>query len=118
MWTLINGESKTEYSTEEAYLQALSSLPSVWNKESHIAEINALHDVIVSDLIKSFNYTDMAELMLWEAQPESEYHAEANSIVEWYRSTCLEIESYSNVVDEITALSVQDFINSLTKYNG
>ena len=115
MWILINGDSRQEFENEQYYLDAIDLLPKLWSKDAHIAEINQAHDKLVKSVLNQYNYSDMAELMLWAAQPESEYHAEANSIIEWYQTTCLEIENYANTVTENTALSVKDFINSLTQ---
>lgn len=117
MWILINGDSRQEFENEQYYLDAIDLLPALWSKETHVSEINAMHDELVKSILSQYNYSDMAELMFWASQPESIYHAEANSIVEWYRITCLEIENYANTVTENTALYVQDFINSLTQYN-
>lgn len=115
MPVIINNNEYLEVS-EEVYQDWHNSLIIKYNKDLHIAEINQAHDELVKSVLSTYNYTDMSELVLWASQPDNMYHSEANSIIEWYRQTCIEIETYSNVVTENTQIPVNQFINNLQKY--
>lgn len=87
----------------------------VWSKETHLAEINQLHDELFNSILAQHNYTSFAELSIWAQEPTNEYYSEANAIKEWYRSTWMEINEYSEIVTEATAAEPQVFINNLPK---
>lgn len=110
MVRLIDGDSVTEISVENANV-----LLNSWNKESHISEINQLHDELFNSILAQHNYTSFAELSIWAQEPTNEYYSEANAIKEWYRSTWMEINEYSEIVTEATAAEPQVFINNLPK---
>ena len=110
MVRLIDGDSVTEISVENANV-----LLNSWNKESHISEINQLHDELFNSILAQHNYTSFAELSIWAQEPTNEYYAEANAIKEWYRSTWMEINEYSETVTEATAVESQSFIDNLPK---
>jgi len=110
MVKLINGDSVTEISDFEAY-----AFLNTWSKERHIAEINQLHDELFNSILAQHNYTSFAELSIWAQEPTNEYYSEANAIKEWYRSTWMEINEYSEIVTEATAAEPQVFINNLPK---
>ena len=110
MVRLIDGDSVTEISVENANV-----LLNSWNKESHISEISLLYDELFNSILAQHNYTSFAELSIWAQEPTNEYYAEANAIKEWYRSTWMEINEYSEIVTEATAVEPQVFINNLPK---
>jgi len=110
MVRLIDGDSVTEISVENANV-----LLNSWNKESHISEINQLHDELFNSILAQHNYTSFAELSIWAQEPTNEYYSEANAIKEWYRSTWMGINEYSEIVTEATAVEPQVFINNLPK---
>ena len=110
MVRLIDGDSDTQISVADA-----NALLNSWNKESHISEINQLHDELFNSILAQHNYTSFAELSIWAQEPTNEYYAEANAIKEWYRSTWMEINEYSEIVTEATAVEPQVFINNLPK---
>ena len=90
----------------------------VWSKETHLAEINQLHDELFKSILSANNYIDMAELGIWAQQPDSLFRNEATAIKAWYINTCEIICNYEETVTEQTAIEPTDFINSLPKYNG
>jgi len=110
MVKLINGDSVTEISDLEA-----NAFLSAWDKERHVSEINQLHDELFNSILAQHNYTSFAELSIWAQEPTNEYYSEANAIKEWYRSTWMEINEYSEIVTEATAAEPQVFINNLPK---
>ena len=110
MVRLIDGDSVTEISVENANV-----LLNSWNKERHISEINQLHDELFNSILAQYNYASFAELSIWAQEPTNEYYSEANAIKEWYRSTWMGINEYSEIVTEATAVEPQVFINNLPK---
>ena len=110
MVRLIDGDSETQISIADA-----NALLSAWNKERHISEISHLHDELFNSILAQHNYTSFSELTLWAQEPTNEYYTEANAIKEWYRSTWMEINEYSEIVTEATAVEPQVFINNLPK---
>ena len=110
MVRLIDGDSVTEISVENA-----NALLNSWNKERHVSEINQLHDELFNSILAQHNYTSFAELSIWAQEPTNEYYAEANAIKEWYRSTWMEINEYSEIVTEATAVEPKTFIDNLPK---
>ena len=49
--------------TQEECDTFLKSLPHIWNKESYIAVINDLHTQLFNDILISYNYISMGELL-------------------------------------------------------
>lgn len=110
MVRLIDGDSVTEISVEDANV-----LLNSWDKERHVSEINQLHDELFNSILAQHNYTSFAELSIWAQEPTNEYYSEANAIKEWYCSTWMGINEYSEIVTEATAVEPQVFINNLPK---
>lgn len=111
MVRLIDGNTVTQISVADA-----NALLNAWNKERHISEISHLHDELFNSILAQHNYTSFAELSIWAQEPTNEYYSEANAIKEWYRSTWMEINEYSETVTEATAVDAQTFIDNLPKY--
>jgi len=88
----------------------------VWSKETHLAEINQLHDELFKSILSANGYIDMAELTMWAMQPDSQYRVEANAIKQWYIDTYTLIEQYGATVTEQTAVKPTEFIDNLPKY--
>ena len=88
----------------------------VWSKETHIAEINQLHDELFKSIISANGYIDMAELGIWVQQPDSMFRNEAIAIKAWYINTCEIICNYEATVTEQTKVEPIEFIDNLPKY--
>jgi len=110
MVRLIDGDTVTQISVVDA-----NALLNAWNKERHISEISHLHDELFNSILLQHNYISFAELSIWAQEPTNEYYTEANAIKDWYRSTWMEIKSYSETVTESTAVEPQTFIDNLPK---
>ena len=110
MVRLIDGDSDTQISVADA-----NALLSVWTKERHIGIINEIHTQIFNDILISNNYISMGELLFWKSSPLSEYHKEAEAILDWFVDTYKLITEYANTVTEETKIDPQEFINSLPK---
>ena len=111
MVRLIDGNTVTQISVADA-----NALLNAWNKERHISEISHLHDELFNSILAQHNYTSFAELSIWAQEPTNEYYSEANAIKEWYRSTWMEINEYSETVTEATAVDAQTFIDNLEPF--
>jgi hypothetical protein len=111
---IIDNEGTRDVSNDvyEAYMNALIS---VWNKESYIAVINDLHTQLFNDILISYNYISMGELLFWQSNPLSEYHQESKLILDWFVDTYKLIVDYANIVTEETKIDPQEFIDSLPK---
>ena len=110
MVRLIDGDSETQISIADA-----NALLSVWTKERHIAVINDLHTQLFNDVLISYNYLSMGELLFWQSNPLSEYYQESKLILNWFVDTYKLITEYANTVTEETKIDPQEFINSLPK---
>jgi len=110
MVRLIDGDSDTQISVADA-----NALLNVWDKERHIAVINDLHTQLFNDILISYNYISMGELLFWQSNPLSEYHQESKLILNWFVDTYKLIVDYASVVTEETKIDPQEFIESLPK---
>ena len=110
MVRLIDGDSETQISIADA-----NALLNVWDKERHIAVINDLHTQLFNDVLISYNYLSMGELLFWQSNPLSEYYQESKLILNWFVDTYKLITEYANTVTEETKIDPQEFINSLPK---
>ena len=110
MVRLIDGDSETQISVADANV-----LLNVWDKESHIGIINEIHTQIFNDILISYNYLSMGELLFWQSNPLSEYYQESKLILNWFVDTYKLITEYANTVTEETKIDPQEFIDSLPK---
>ena len=110
MVRLIDGDSDTQISVADA-----NALLNVWDKERHIAVINDLHTQLFNDVLISYNYLSMGELLFWQSNPLSEYYQESKLILNWFVDTYKLITEYANTVTEETKIDPQEFIDSLPK---
>lgn len=94
-----------------------ASLKSGWDKNSHCAEIEAAVDLLVRNQLNDLWYASMGDLSATALNTKARWNEEAISVNEW-QSKCYELfEDYKLSVAEQTALSTEDFINSLPKFN-
>jgi len=111
---IIDENGRREVSQEE-YSIFLNSLSNVWDKENHMAVINELHTQLFNDMLVSYNYLSMGELLFWESNPLSEYYEESKAILDWFVNTYKLVTDYANVVTEETKINPKEFIDSLQK---
>jgi hypothetical protein len=111
---IIDENGRREVSQEE-YSIFLNSLSNVWDKENHMAVINELHTQLFNEILVSYNYLSMGELLFWESNPLSEYYEESKAILDWFVNTYKLVTDYANVVTEETKINPKEFIDSLQK---
>jgi hypothetical protein len=66
--------------------------------ELYSIEINDYHNQMLDDVLKKYNYLSLGEVALW--LNDVNYGAEAQSIIDWYKS------SYDYIVSHIATITV------------
>jgi hypothetical protein len=100
-----------EISQEE--FDAIVALGNVWNKESHIAEINALHEAEFKRRLSDAEYVAEWELNAVLSNRENEYYNEAILIINYWWSGWDAIKVYSETVTENNFIEPIQFVNGL-----
>lgn len=109
---LSDAQGTREVSQEElgAYL---SSLPKVWSKKQHLAEINALHEAEFKRRLNDAEYVGEWELNAVLTDRENEYYNEAVLIINYWWNGWDAIKAYSETVTENNFIEPLDFVNGL-----
>lgn len=108
---IIDANGIREISEEE--LIALKDKANAWSKESHIAEINALHEEEFKRRLLAAEYVGEWELNAVLADSENEYFDEAVLIINYWWNGWDAIKAYSETVNENNFISPTEFINNL-----
>lgn len=94
-------------------LNALIEASNVWSKESHIAEINALHEEEFKRRLFNADYVGEWELSAVLADSENEYFDEAVLIINYWWNGWDAIKAYSETVTEENFIDPQTFVDNL-----
>lgn len=86
---------------------------NTWNKEAHLAEINALHEEEFKRRLFNADYVAEWELNAVLADSENEYFDEAILIINYWWNGWDAIKAYSETVTEETAQDPQTFVDNL-----
>jgi hypothetical protein len=86
---------------------------NVWNKEVHIAEINALHEEEFKRRLFNADYVGEWELNAVLADSENEYFDEAVLIINYWWNGWDAIKAYSETVTEENFIDPQTFVNNI-----
>ena len=111
--TLFNGINVLEFENQNEFDNYIASLPKVWSKESHLAEINALHEEEFKRRLFAAEYVGEWELSAVLADSENEYFDEAVLIINYWWNGWDAIKAYSETVTEETAQDPQTFVDNL-----
>jgi hypothetical protein len=84
-----------------------------WNKEAHIAEINALHEEEFKRRLFNADYVAEWELNAVLADSENEYFDEAVLIINYWWNGWDAIKAYSETVTEENFIDPQTFVDNL-----
>ena len=84
-----------------------------WNKEAHIAEINALHEEEFKRRLLAAEYVGEWELNAVLADSENEYFDEAVLIINYWWNGWDAIKAYSETVTEENFIDPQTFVDNL-----
>lgn len=111
--TLFNGVNVLEFDSQDEFDNYIASLPKVWSKESHLAEINALHEEEFKRRLLAAEYVGEWELSAVLADSENEYFDEAILIINYWWNGWKAIETYAETVTEETAQDPIVFVSSI-----
>jgi hypothetical protein len=108
---IIDANGIREISEEE--LIALKDKANAWNKEAHIAQINALHEEEFKRRLFNADYVGEWELNAVLADSENEYIDEAIMIINYWWNGWDAIKAYSETVTEENFIDPQTFVDNL-----
>lgn len=102
---------QVEITNEEwAVIQAQAT---AWSKESHLAEINALHEAEFERRWLAAGYKTEEELSRAIGNPKNKFHAEAMLIDDYWWDGWDAIEAYGETVTEQNMIDPIQFVNNL-----
>lgn len=101
------------FESEEDRISFFASLPSVWSKEAHIAEINTLHEEVFNKKLTDAEYVGRWEVAAAANDESNPYNSEAKAIMAYWWNGWDEIKSYAEIVDENNMIEPIDFVNGL-----
>lgn len=110
--SLFDGTKFIYFETAQEQIDYLASL-QVWNKEAHIAEINALHEAEFKRRLFNADYVAEWELNAVLADSENEYFDEAVLIINYWWNGWDAIKAYSETVTEENFIDPIQFVNDL-----
>lgn len=112
MAIIIDENGRREVSQQE-FDDYINALPKVWDKEAHIAEINALHSAEYDRRWLALGYEDRTEVATAMANPNCGYQQEAIVLNNYWWAGWNAIEDYAETVTEETAQDPIVFISSI-----
>ena len=110
--SLFDGTKFIYFETAQEQIDYLASL-QVWNKEAHLAEINALHEEEFKRRLFNADYVAEWELNAVLADSENEYFDEAVLIINYWWNGWDAIKAYSETVTEENFIDPIQFVNDL-----
>ena len=110
--SLFDGTNFIYFETAQEEIDYLASL-QVWNKEAHLAEINALHEAEFKRRLLAAEYVGEWELNAVLADSENEYFDEAVLIINYWWNGWDAIKAYSETVTEENFIDPIQFVNDL-----
>lgn len=109
---LIDANGTRTEITDQEY-QVLIDAATAWDKEAHLAEINALHEAEFKRRLTNAEYVGEWELNAVLTDTENEYYNEAVLIINYWWNGWDAIKSYSETVTENNFIEPLDFVNGL-----
>jgi hypothetical protein len=110
---IISDAQGTREVSQQEFNDYINALPVVWNKEAHLAEINALHEEEFKRRLFNADYVGEWELNAVLADSENEYFDEAVLIINYWWNGWDAIKAYSETVTEETAQDPIVFVSSI-----
>lgn len=111
---LFNGNHVIEFDTEQEKEDYFATIPVIWNKEAYIQQVNEAHNALFRSLYQERNYLSIGEISLWV--DDAEFGVEAKALRNWWNETCKEVANYLDDVTEESALTVEEFIQTLPTF--
>jgi hypothetical protein len=87
--------------------------PAPWNKEAHIAEINALHSQEFKRRYLALDYEDGWDVHLYAKSSELGFQEEAQELLKYWTDGFAAIIAYGETVTEETAQDPIVFVSSI-----
>jgi len=112
MMILIDANGNRTEITGQEY-QVLIDAANAWNKQAHLAEINALHEAEYKRRLEAANYVNGWEVVACTSDENNEYNEEAKGLLAYWFDGWNAIETYGAIVTEQTAQDPQTFVNGL-----
>jgi len=104
----------TENGTTEVSQDVIDNINNAWSKESHLAEINALHEAEFEKRVLNAGYKqDLKEFERTLADTRSQWHEEAKAINAYWLNGEIAIGNYAETVTEETAQDPIVFVSSI-----
>jgi hypothetical protein len=110
---IISDAQGTREVSQQEFNDYINALPVVWSKESHLAEINALHEEEFKRRLLAAEYVGEWELNAVLADSENEYFDEAILIINYWWNGWDAIKEYSETVTEENFIDPQTFVDNL-----
>jgi hypothetical protein len=110
---IISDAQGTREVSQQEFDDYMNALPKVWSKESHLAEINALHEEEFKRRLFNADYVGEWELNAVLADSENEYFDEAVLIINYWWNGWDAIKAYSETVTEENFIDPQTFVDNL-----
>lgn len=110
---VINGDKEYEFDTVEERDAYLASLPKVWSKEQHLAEINAMHSQEFDRRWRELEYEGRWEVSDASRDESLEHHEEAKELMKYWNYGWFAIKTYRETVTEQNAQDPIVFISSI-----
>jgi hypothetical protein len=109
-----SGNEEPIYFESQEELDAyLDTLPKVWSKEAHIAEINALHSQEFKRRYLALDYEDGWDVHLYAKSSELGFQEEAQELLKYWTDGFAAIIAYGETVTEETAQDPIVFVSSI-----
>lgn len=110
---IFNGVEWVEFETQQEFDDYINSLPKIWSKEAHLAEINTLHEAEFKRRLSEADYVAEWELNAVLSDSENEYFDEAVLIINYWWNGWDAIKAYSETVTEENFIDPQTFVDNL-----
>ena len=108
----IDGNGNRKEITEEEY-QVLIDAATAWNKDTHLAEINALHKSEFDRKWLELEYDGRWEVVDAARDASNEYHEESKALMSYWWNGWALIKQYGETVTENNFIKPLDFVNGL-----
>ena len=99
--------------TELEIQQLEQSRTSARSKDTHLAEINALHEAEYKRRLEAANYVNGWEVVACAADPLNEYNAEAKTLLAYWFDGWSAIETYAANLTEQPTETPEEFVATL-----
>jgi len=113
----MDGDRVLMFATDLELENYMQNLPVVFDLSAHLIEVEAAVDALIESKLKQHWYKSLGDIAATALNTESRWNSEAVALNQW-QGQCYELlEDYKLSVTEQTALSTEDFIDTLPKFD-